>query len=364
MQMNAGNGPTGAASRVPNWVPQGALHYIAHTENGQPIRALARAAGCHASTVLRQIRKVEMRRDDPLIDGALRDLGLARTGQGDAPDAACAAEREAGAAPIPDDDTLTREAMRILQRLSEKGAVLAVARDLEKAVVVRDVQGGGTARTAVVDTSVAQAMALKDWITPLSAGRVTRYQMTATGRTALTEFQAQFDLPTATATGTDAERIYGGGCADDGGRSRYGMGETPLSALARRRDRSGKPFLAEVLVQAGERLREDFELAEMDRAEALDWDHFLAMGAKGADNAAVAKGTGPSAARARVQAALQNLGPGLSEVALHCCCYLEGLEVTEKRLGWSARSGKIVLRIALMRLRRHYEETRGGVLIG
>ena len=52
--------------------------------------------------------------------------------------------------------------------------------------------------------------------------------------------------------------------------------------------------------------------------------------------------------------ALQDLGPGLSDVALRCCCYLEGLEMAEKKLGWSARSGKIVLRIALQRLKRHY----------
>ena len=55
-----------------------------------------------------------------------------------------------------------------------------------------------------------------------------------------------------------------------------------------------------------------------------------------------------------------SLGPGLGDMALRCCCYLEGLEAAEKRLGWSARSGKIVLRIALQRLRRHYEETYGG----
>jgi len=43
-------------------------------------------------------------------------------------------------------------------------------------------------------------------------------------------------------------------------------------------------------------------------------------------------------------------------VALRCCCYLQGLEIVEKRMGWSARSGKIVLRIALQRLRRHYDD--------
>ena len=53
-------------------------------------------------------------------------------------------------------------------------------------------------------------------------------------------------------------------------------------------------------------------------------------------------------------------------MVLRCCCYLEGLEVAEKRMGWSARSGKVVLRIALQRLRRHYDEAygRSGPLIG
>ena len=60
---------------LPAWVPQGAKHYLAHTEVGLPIRELARKCGCHASTILRQIRRFETRRDDPLIDAALRKLG-------------------------------------------------------------------------------------------------------------------------------------------------------------------------------------------------------------------------------------------------------------------------------------------------
>lgn len=71
-------------------------------------------------------------------------------------------------------------------------------------------------------------------------------------------------------------------------------------------------------------------------------------------------------ARDRVAVALADLGPGLGDVALRVCCYQEGLEVAERRMGWAARSGKIVLRIALQRLRRHYDETygRAGPLIG
>ena len=34
-------------------------------------------------------------------------------------------------------------------------------------------------------------------------------------------------------------------------------------------------------------------------------------------------------------------------MALRCCCLLEGLEQVERRHGWSARSGKVVLRFHL-----------------
>ena len=64
-----------AMPRVPSWVPEAALHYLAHIESGTPIRALARHSGRHASTVLRQIRTFETRRDDILVDEALRRLG-------------------------------------------------------------------------------------------------------------------------------------------------------------------------------------------------------------------------------------------------------------------------------------------------
>ena len=58
-------------------------------------------------------------------------------------------------------------------------------------------------------------------------------------------------------------------------------------------------------------------------------------------------------------AALHDLGPGLGDVVLRTCCYLDGLEAAERRMGWAAGSGKVVLRIALERLKRHYADVYG-----
>ena len=366
---------------LPNWVPQGALHYLAHTELGQPIRALARSADCHASTVLRQIRRIETRRDDPLVDAALRRLGQVHHVE------ALREPRDENAEipihptdpiAVPDAQTLNREALRILRRLCETGAVLAVAVEMEKAVVVRDTSNGGSTRTAVVSTGVAQAMALKDWIAPTSAGRIVRYQITTSGRAALHEMLEDPEInqlePTGLAEapagfigkGEEFDTLDLEGESNRSRRIRYALAESPLSTLARHRDREGTPFLDDTLVAAGERLREDFELAQMSGSGPQERDLFSGTDSKAAPKTGKTAGDAASQARARVAAALADLGPGLSDVVLRCCCYLEGLETAERQLGWSARSGKVVLRIALMRLQRHFEKTigPGGPMIG
>jgi hypothetical protein len=66
---------------LPRWVPDPAQHYLLHTEVGQSIRDIARQAGCYASTIMRQIRKIESRRDDPLVDAALTTLADAWHGR-------------------------------------------------------------------------------------------------------------------------------------------------------------------------------------------------------------------------------------------------------------------------------------------
>jgi len=135
--------------------------------------------------------------------------------------------------------------------------------------------------------------------------------------------------------------------------------ESPVQALARRKDRDGKPFLTRVMVRAAERLREDFELSVVlqnrEKRTTLNWRELLHS-----IETYQPIDTNDDNAVGEMRAALVFLGPGLSEVALRCCCLLEGLETTEKRMGWAARSCKVVLRIALQRLVLHYEE--GGKL--
>lgn len=123
--------------------------------------------------------------------------------------------------------------------------------------------------------------------------------------------------------------------------------------LGRKRDKRGVAYLTPHLIEAGERLREDFELAQMGPRTTQNWERFLAP-ADTANPASRGPAAGPSDARMRVAKALEALGPGLSDIVFRVCCFLEGLEAAEKRLGWSARSGKVVLKIALERLARHY----------
>ena len=355
---------------LPKWVPIAARHYLAHTEDGLSIRALARATDCHPSTILRQVRRFEGRRDDPLIDAALK--ALADQAKARAENAVETERTDTSDKVELTQDRIDREARRVLRRLCEPRALLAVAREMETAVVVRETDSGESLRTAVVDREIAQAMALKGWIeSPSNEGRIRRYFVTNAGRAALRELTAAeenraqgFSDKADTDTYSAGEWNFPKDFEGIRNRSRYYTAESPLISLSRRKDRDGVPFLSAELMRAGERLREDFELEQIGAPGARTYQDFIETTAEAADATQVPPAT--MAARDRVRAAMLDLGEGLGDVALRCCCLLEGLEQTEKKLGWSARSGKIVLRIALQRLRLHYEETQGkfGPMIG
>lgn len=358
MQKDGGGG-------LPSWVPDAARHYLAHVTTGAPIRALARDAQVHASTILRQVRRLEAQRDDPLVDAALHDLArhiATRAGQIEEQDVTtgsasgqAAADRTGAPARVPPTEArILREGLRILRRLNEAQTVLAVARDMEMGVVVREMADGSPERLAVVACDIAQAMALKDWIACADpAARIIRYRITAAGRQELRRA-----IQSGPATPEEAPALFGNstGAGDRTLRHmRSLLGDSPVTALARRRMRNGEPYLSRVLVTTGERLREDFELSQSGPRPALDFERFLTL----ARETPAGLPAGAAEARARLVAALTALGPGLGDAALRCCCFLEGLETVEEQMGWSARSGKVVLRIALDHLQRHYEQAHG-----
>jgi len=360
-----------AGRDLPAWVPEAVCHYLAHTEDGLSIRALARATDCHPSTILRQVRRFEGRRDDPLVDAALNALASHRVVAKKAAETKQMFARPAGDQPL-SQDCIDQEAKRVLRRMCEPRAVLAIAREMETAVVAREDDSGETLRTASVDREIAQAMALKEWIaSPDGQGRVRRYFITNSGRAALRRLTAADDnrangLSETSQEDTASSWEFPREMDGMRSRARYYASESPLLGLARRKDKDGEPFLNPDLVKAGERLREDFELAQITGPAARSFEAFMTKMEEVDQDGDSMVSQGARDARARVHHAMTDLGAGLGDVAMRCCCLLEGMEVTEKALGWSARSGKIVLRIALQRLRRHYLETQGeyGPMIG
>ncbi len=335
--------------------------YVAHVHEGRSLRSLARETGLNPSTVMRRVRKIEDRRDDPLVDDFF-ERALKRSGDL----SAVGRDKQTMARITEQTETLennTKEEMRVLRRLCEIGAFLAIGADLPKGAIFRSEKGGKPARIAVVNRDIAKLLALREWIKLTKSEAVSIYHVTEVGRAALRRALSE------TLDFGDQHREWGvrtvhDGPANDARKLRVNLRESPLTMLARKRGSDGKPFISRELLDAGERLREDFELSQLGPRVAQNWDRFVNGGDRGVfgDNA----GEGSSVAQMRLNDALGALGCGLGDIALRCCCFLEGLEAAEKRMGWSARSGKIVLRIALQRLRLHYDELgkHGGDYIG
>ena len=208
----------------------------------------------------------------------------------------------------------------------------------------------------------------RDWIKCVSRSEVgARYETTSVGRAALRR-ALKAELPDPATGMAEAPSVFSGQHQSRGERRvvnmttgevetiKVNLGESPLGWLSRRKDANGNTLLGMEEVEAGERLREDFELAQIGPSVAQDWRKFLSPSTSSGSGRTPSEG--PMFARERVAAALEALGPGLSDAALRVCCFHEGLEATERRMGWSARSGKVVLKLALQRLVDFYQLPR------
>ena len=149
-----------------------------------------------------------------------------------------------------------------------------------------------------------------------------------------------------------AERaVRGEGAGDGAGAARgvtVNLSESPLGWLRAHGHVSERQFAA------GERLRADWERAQLSPRVTMNWDApTIDRGARGAPPA-YDPGASGLAAKARFDAAVAAVGPGLSDVLWRVVCAGEGMREAEGALGWPARAGKLVLGLALDRLAAFY----------
>jgi hypothetical protein len=127
----------------------------------------------------------------------------------------------------------------------------------------------------------------------------------------------------------------------------------PLLWLYRRKDKSGESIIGAAAFAAGERLRSDLTFSGMLPNVTMNWSN-----AGGADRSHSGVKLNPAeasiAARQRVDLAMRSVGPEFAGLLMDLCGFCKGLETIEMERSWPQRSGKVVARLALAALARHY----------
>ncbi|MEL6530221.1 MAG: DUF6456 domain-containing protein [Pseudomonadota bacterium] len=123
------------------------------------------------------------------------------------------------------------------------------------------------------------------------------------------------------------------------------VGESPIAWL------HSRGHLEDRLFAAGEALRSDYERAQLAANVTMRWDavRIRSTGDRGLNTTEK-----QIAAKGRFDAALGEAGKGLQDILWRVVCAGEGLPEAEKSLGWPARSGKLVLKLALERVADFY----------
>ena len=123
------------------------------------------------------------------------------------------------------------------------------------------------------------------------------------------------------------------------------LAESPLTWL------HARGYLCDRQRDAGERLRGDWERAQLAPGVTMRWEP---VRVKGGAAAGLTPTERQIAAKARFDGALTATGPGLADVLWRVVCAGETLPDAERALSWPARSGKLVLRFALDRVADFY----------
>jgi hypothetical protein len=131
--------------------------------------------------------------------------------------------------------------------------------------------------------------------------------------------------------------------------------ESPLAWLRRHKGKDGRPMVDAAEFTAGERLRSDYTRGQLMPRVTANWAASVAAGRRDGGAGGMAELTEAAiGARRRVEKALAAVGPEFAGVLVDFCCFLKGLEEIERERCWPARSAKLVIRLALSALARHY----------
>ncbi|WP_086608183.1 DUF6456 domain-containing protein [Erythrobacter donghaensis] len=126
------------------------------------------------------------------------------------------------------------------------------------------------------------------------------------------------------------------------------LAESPLAWL------HARGHLPTRLLDAGEALRADYERSALPANITMRWDP---VRVKSTGDRGLAPSEKQIAARQRFDGAIRAAGKGLEDILWRVVCAGEALPEAEKSLGWPARSGKLVLAIALERVADYYQIT-------
>lgn len=123
------------------------------------------------------------------------------------------------------------------------------------------------------------------------------------------------------------------------------LAESPLAWLHARGHLSARLF------DAGERLRGDYERAGLAPSVTMRWD---AVPIRGGAGGGLSPAERHLAAKNRFDDAMAAAGMGLADVLWRVVCGCESVPDAERALAWPARSGKLVLKLALERVADFY----------
>jgi len=107
-------------------------------------------------------------------------------------------------------------------------------------------------------------------------------------------------------------------------------------------------------LDAGERLRADWERAQLAPRVTMSWDSAPLSSSRGGPAPAPDLVGTQIDAKRRFHAAVDHAGPGLADILWRIVCAGEGMRDAESALGWPARAGKLVLTFALDRVADFY----------